>query len=104
MPKKRGVKSHACVPLNNFNNLQNGKVTHRHLAPTADRSSHQSPQCPPPAQVNQVFRSQRKTPTQLSKRQGRFEAVFRIRISLNADPDPDPGFYLNADPDPDSGS
>jgi len=23
--------------------------------------------------------------------------VFRIRISLNADPDP--GFYLNADPD-----
>jgi len=35
--------------------------------------------------------------------------VFRIRISLNADPDPgfylkadpDPGFYLNADPDPD---
>jgi len=28
-------------------------------------------------------------------------AVFRIRISLNADPDP--GFYLNADPDPDSG-
>jgi len=32
-------------------------------------------------------------------------AVFRIRISLNADADPDPGFYLNADSDtdPDSG-
>jgi len=27
--------------------------------------------------------------------------VFRVRISLNADPDP--GFYLNTDPDPDSG-
>jgi len=25
-------------------------------------------------------------------------SVFRIRISLNADPDTDPGFYLNADP------
>jgi len=30
------------------------------------------------------------------------QAVFRIRISLNADPNPDPGFYLNADPDLDS--
>ena len=30
------------------------------------------------------------------------EAVFRIRINLNADSDP--GFYLKADPDPDSGS
>jgi len=29
--------------------------------------------------------------------------VFRIRTSLNADPDPDQGFYLHADPDPDSG-
>jgi len=27
-------------------------------------------------------------------------AVFRIRISLNADPDP--GFHFNADPDPES--
>jgi len=25
--------------------------------------------------------------------------AFRIRTSLNADPDPDPGFYLNTDPD-----
>ena len=31
----------------------------------------------------------------------RLTSVFRIRISLNADPDQ--GFYLNADPDPDSG-
>jgi len=31
------------------------------------------------------------------------KAVFQIRMSLNADPDPDPGFHLNADPDPDSG-
>jgi len=30
--------------------------------------------------------------------------VFRIRISLNADPDSDPGFHLNADPDPDYGN
>jgi hypothetical protein len=27
------------------------------------------------------------------------QSVFRIRISLHADPDPDSGFYLNADPD-----
>jgi hypothetical protein len=26
-------------------------------------------------------------------------AVFRIRISFNANPDSDPAFYLNADPD-----
>jgi len=32
-----------------------------------------------------------------------FRAVFRIRISLDADLDPDPGFYLDADADPDSG-
>ncbi len=25
-----------------------------------------------------------------------------IRIGFNADPDPDPTFYLNADPDPES--
>jgi hypothetical protein len=29
-----------------------------------------------------------------------FEPVFRNRIGFNADPDPDPAFYLNADPDP----
>jgi hypothetical protein len=26
--------------------------------------------------------------------------VFWIHIGFNADPDPDPTFYLNADPDP----
>ena len=26
-----------------------------------------------------------------------------IRMSFNADPDPDPAFFLNADPDPDPG-
>ncbi len=26
--------------------------------------------------------------------------MFRIRVSFNADPDPDPAFFLNADPDP----
>ena len=31
----------------------------------------------------------------------KWKAVFRIRISLNADPDP--GFYLSADPDSRSG-
>ena len=30
-------------------------------------------------------------------------AVLRIRISFNADPDPDPAFFPNADPDPDPG-
>ena len=34
-----------------------------------------------------------------------FKGVFWIHMSINADPDPDPGFYRtgNADPDPDSG-
>jgi len=27
--------------------------------------------------------------------------VMWIRISFNADPDPDPAFFVNADPDPD---
>jgi hypothetical protein len=26
-----------------------------------------------------------------------------IRIGFNADPDPDPAFFVNADPDPDPG-
>jgi len=33
----------------------------------------------------------------LSSQVATYSPVFRIRISLNADPDP--GFYLNADPD-----
>ena len=33
--------------------------------------------------------------------QALLKSVFRIRISLKADPDP--GFYLNADADPDYG-
>ena len=34
---------------------------------------------------------------EVADRYGTYRPVFRIRISLNADPDP--GFYLNADPD-----
>ena len=30
------------------------------------------------------------------------QAVFRIRIGLNTDPDLDPAFEVNKDPDPDS--
>ncbi len=30
--------------------------------------------------------------------------MFRIRIGFNADPDPEPAFYLNVVPDPDPGS
>jgi len=47
----------------------------------------------PGGSVKQFFCSKTKNVCSRSK------SVFRIRISLNADPDPDRGFYLNADPD-----
>jgi len=54
-----------------------------------------------PTVRNLILYLQTLRTSKLQEKPSALGPVFRIRISLNADLDP--GFYLNADPDPDSG-
>jgi len=60
---------------------------------------------PVPNAVNtyrQVFKGQSHEDNDFTLKLLMSNPVFRICISRNADPDPDPGFHLNVDPDLDA--